>query len=249
MKILVCISNVPDTTTKVKFVDGNTKLDTTGIQWIINPWDELSLTRALELKDDASTGVKSVTVAHVGLIASEPTIRKALAIGADDAIRVNAEPTDAYYVASQLAEVIKKEQFDIIICGIESSDFNGSTVGSMLSELLDYPSVSSVSSLKIENGQIVISREIDGGKEIVDVSTPFVAVVQKGIAKEPRIAAMRGIMMARTKPIKLFEPIAVEPLTQVVNFEMPKPRAACKFVDAENPKQLIELLQNEAKII
>lgn len=249
MKILVCISNVPDTTTKVKFVDGNTKLDTTGIQWIINPWDELSLTRALELKDDASTGVKSVTVAHVGLIASEPTIRKALAIGADDAIRVNAEPTDAYYVASQLAEVIKKEQFDIIICGIESSDFNGSTVGSMLSELLDYPSVSSVSSLKIENGQIVISREIDGGKEIVNVSTPFVSIVQKGIAKESRIAAMRGIMMARTKPIKLFEPIAVEPLTQVVRFEMPKPRAACKFVDAENPKQLIELLQNEAKVI
>ncbi|NOU19012.1 MAG: electron transfer flavoprotein subunit beta/FixA family protein [Bacteroidales bacterium] len=249
MKILVCISNVPDTTTKVKFVDGNTKLDTTGIQWIINPWDELSLTRALELKDDSTTGVKSVTVAHVGLIASEPTIRKALAIGADDAIRVNAEPADAYYVASQLAEVIKKEQFDIIICGIESSDFNGSTVGSMLSELLDYPSVSSVSSLKIENGQIVISREIDGGKEIVNVSTPFVAVVQKGIAKEPRIAAMRGIMMARTKPIKLYELIAAEPLTQVVSFEMPKPRAACKFVDAENPKQLIELLQNEAKVI
>ncbi|NVO11559.1 MAG: electron transfer flavoprotein subunit beta/FixA family protein [Bacteroidales bacterium] len=249
MKILVCISNVPDTTTKVKFVEGNTKLDTTGIQWVINPWDELSLTRALELKDDASTGVKSVSVAHVGSIAAEPTIRKALAIGADDAIRVNAEPADAYYVASQLAEVIKKEQFDIVICGIESSDFNGSTVGSMLSELLDYPSVSAVSSLKIENGQVVISREIDGGKEIVHVSTPFVAVVQKGIAKEPRIAAMRGIMMARTKPIKLYEPIAVEPLTQVVSFEMPKPRASCKFVDAENPKQLIELLQNEAKVI
>lgn len=249
MKILVCISNVPDTTTKVKFVDGNTKLDTNGIQWIINPWDELSLTRALELKDDASTGVKSVTVANVGTAASEPTIRKALAIGADDAIRINAEPTDAYYVAAQLADVVTKEQFDIIICGIESSDFNGSSVGGMLSEFLNLPSVSAVSSLKIENGQVVINREIDGGKEVVSVPTPFVGIVQKGIAKEPRIAAMRGIMMARTKPIKIYEPIAVDALTQVDSFEMPKPRAACKFVDAENPKQLIELLQNEAKVI
>ena len=249
MKILVCISNVPDTTTKVKFVEGNKKLDTTGIQWVINPWDELSLTRALELKDDASTGVKSVTVAHVGSATSEPTIRKALAIGADDAIRVNAEPADAYFVAAQLAEVVKKEQFDIIICGIESSDFNGSTVGGMLSEFLGYPSVSAVSGLKVENGQIVINREIDGGKEVVNIPAPFVAIVQKGIAKEPRIAAMRGIMMARTKPIKLYEPVTIEPLTKVASFEMPKARAACKFVDAENPKQLIELLQNEAKVI
>lgn len=249
MKILVCISNVPDTTTKVKFVDGNTKLDTTGIQWVINPWDELSLTRALELKDDASTGVKSVTVAHVGTAASEPTIRKALAIGADDAIRINAEPADAYYVAAQLAEAIKKEQFDVVLCGIESSDFNGSTVGSMVAEFLGCPSVSAVSGLKIENGQAVITREIDGGKEVVTVPTPFVAVVQKGIAKEPRIAAMRGIMMARTKPIKLLEPIAIDPLTEIAGYEMPRPRAACRFVDAENPKQLIELLQNEAKII
>ncbi len=249
MKILVCISNVPDTTTKVKFVDDNKKLDITGIQWVINPWDELSLTRALELKDDASTGVKSVTVAHVGPAASEPTIRKALAIGADDAIRVNAEPADAYYVAAQLAEVVKAERFDIILCGIESSDHNGSTVGGMLSEILDYPSVSAVSQVKIENGQAVIHREIDGGREIVSVPIPFVAVVQKGIAKEPRIAAMRGIMMARTKSIKVVEPFQAESYTEVTGFEMPKPRATCRFVDAENPKQLIDLLQNEAKVI
>lgn len=249
MKILVCISHVPDTTTKVKFVDGDTKLDTNGIQWVINPWDELSLTRALELKDDASTGVKSVTVAHVGNASTEPTIRKALAIGADDAIRVNAEPADAYYVAAQLAEVVKKEQFDIIMCGIESSDYNNSAVGSMLAEFLDIPSVSAVSNLKIENGQAIVIREIDGGKETVSVPTPFVAVVQKGIAKEPRIAAMRGIMMARTKPIKLYEPVASEALTEYIKFEMPKPRAACKFVDAENPKELITLLQNETKLI
>lgn len=249
MKILVCISNVPDTTTKVKFIEENKKLDTAGIQWVINPWDELSLTRALELKDDAANGIKSITVAHVGGAGAEPTIRKALAIGADDAIRVNAEPSDAYFVAAQLAEVVKKEGFDVILCGIESSDYNGSNVGGMIAEFLGVPSVSAVSGFKFEGGQAVINREIDGGKEVVTVPAPFVAVVQKGIAKEPRIAAMRGIMMARTKPIKVVEPVAVEALTEVVTYEMPKPRAACKFVDAENPKQLVELLQNEAKII
>ena len=249
MKILVCISNVPDTTTKVKFVEADTKFDTTGVQWVINPWDELSLTRALELKDDPSAGVKSVTVAHVGPATAEPTIRKALAIGADDAIRVNAEPADAYYVASQLAGVINKEQFDIIMCGIESSDYNGSLTGGMIAEFLGIPSVSAVSGLKIENGKAVITREVDGGREVVSVPAPFVVVVQKGIAKEPRIAAMRGIMMARTKPVKLYEPVANESFTKVVVFEKPKPRAACKYVDAENPKQLIELLQNEAKVI
>jgi electron transfer flavoprotein beta subunit len=249
MKILVCISNVPDTTTKVKFVDDFKKLDINGIQWVINPWDELSLTRALELKDDATTGVKSVTVVHVGAASSEPTIRKALAIGADDAIRINAEPSDAYYVAAQIAEVVKADNFDIILCGIESSDHNGSTVGGMLSELLQYPSVSAVSGLKVENNELAINREIDGGKETLSVSTPVVAVVQKGIAKEPRIAAMRGIMMARTKPIKVVEPASIHPLTEVISYELPKPRAACKFVDAENPKQLIELLLNEAKVI
>lgn len=249
MKILVCISNVPDTTTRVKFIEDNTKLDTNGIQWVINPWDELSLTRALELKDDSSNPVQSVTVIHVGPAASEPTIRKALAIGADDAIRVNTEPHDAYYVAAQLAEVIKKEAFDIILCGIESSDYNGSSVGGMLSEFLGYPSVSAVSGILFKDGQLQINREIDGGKEIVTLPAPFVAIVQKGIAKEPRIAAMRGIMTARTKQIKIVEPAAIEPLTVPVNYEMPKARAACKFVDPENAKQLIELLQNEAKVL
>lgn len=249
MKVLVCISNVPDTTTKVRFVDENKKLDTNGIQWVINPWDELSLTRALELKDSPAAGIEKVTVAHVGLVASEPTIRKALAIGADDAIRVNADAADAYFVAAQLAEAINKNPYDIILCGIESSDHNGSTVGGMLAEMLEIPSVSAVSSLNIENGEVLMQREIDGGRESVTVPAPFVAIVQKGIAKEPRIAAMRGIMMARTKPIQVFEPVAVETLTEIVNFETPAPRAACKFVDAENPGLLIELLQNEAKII
>ncbi len=249
MKILVCISNVPDTTTKIKFGAGNTSIDTTGIQWVINPWDELSLTRALELKDDPASGVKTVTVIHVGPAASEPTIRKALAIGADDAIRVNADSSDAWFVAGQIAEVVKKEQFEIIMCGIESSDYNGSVVGGMISEFLEIPSVSAVSGLKFENGQPEMVREIDGGKEIVTVPVPFVAIVQKGIAKEPRIAAMRGIMMARSKPVKVVEPVGSNPLTAIVEFEKPFPRAACKFIDAENPAQLLELLQNEAKVI
>jgi electron transfer flavoprotein beta subunit len=249
MKILVCISNVPDTTTKIRFAAGNTSIDTTGIQWVINPWDELSLTRALELKDDTSNGITSVTVIHVGTVFSEPTIRKALAIGADDAIRVNAESYDAWFVAAQIAEVAKKEQFDIIMCGIESSDYNGSAVGGMVAEFLGIPSVSAVSTIKIESGQPVLTREIDGGKETLSVTLPFVAIVQKGIAKEPRIAAMRGIMMARTKPVKLIEPVAVEPLTQILEFEKPAPRATCRYIDPENPALLIELLQNEAKVI
>jgi electron transfer flavoprotein beta subunit len=249
MKLLVCISNVPDTTTKVKFTEGLKKLDETGIQWVINPWDELSLTRALELKDDASNGIEKVTVAHVGPIGSEPTIRKALAIGADDAIRINAVPEDAYFVASQLAQAIKDDLYDIILCGIESSDFNGSTVGGMLAEFLGIPSVSAISCLKLENREVHLTREIDGGKENVTIPVPFVAVVQKGIANEPRIPSMRGIMMARSKPIIVTEPSTIEPLTEITQYELPKPRAACKFVDPENPAELIALLQNEAKII
>jgi len=249
MKILVCISNVPDTTTKIKFSEGDATIDTTGLQWVINPWDELSLTCALELKDDPANGIKSVTVAHVGTVSSEPTIRKALAIGADDAIRINAESSDAYFVAAQLAEAIRKEQFDVILCGIESSDFNNSAVGGMISEFLNIPSVSAVSEIKIEKGILVITREIDGGKEIITAPVPLVAIVQKGIAREPRIAAMRGIMLARTKQIKILEPIDVEPLTQITVLEKPVPRSACKFIDAEDPSKLIDLLCNEAKVI
>lgn len=249
MKILVCISNVPDTTTKIKLAEGETSIDTSGIQWVINPWDELSLTRALEMKEDPSCGIKSVTVAHVGTAGSEPTIRKALAIGADEAIRVNSNAPDAYYASVQLAEVIKKEGFDIIMCGIESSDFNGSAVGGMISEILGIPSVSSVSALSIDNGSPLMTREIDGGRENVRVPVPFVAVVQKGISKEPRIASMRGIMSARTKPVRIYEPVAADELTGIAGFEKPAPRAACKYIDPENPALLIDLLQNEAKVI
>ena len=249
MKILVCISNVPDTTTKIRFTDGNSRLDTAGVQWVINPWDELSLTRALELKDDPSSGVTLVTVAHVGGADAEPTIRKALAIGADDAVRVNGTPSDSFYVAGQLAEVVRKGGYDIVFCGIESSDFNGSTVGGMVAEFLDIPSVSGVSGIKAEGGKVILTREMDGGREVVSVPAPFVAIVQKGIAKEPRIASMRGIMTARTKVIKVEEPAPVDSLSEVQGFEMPKARAACRFIEPDNAGELITLLQNEAKII
>jgi electron transfer flavoprotein beta subunit len=249
MKLLVCISNVPDTTTKVRFVNENTAFDTNGVQWIINPWDELALTRAMELREDPSSGVEKVTVLTVGPAAAEPTLRKALAIGADDAIRVDEEAADAYQVASQIAEVVKKDDYDIILNGIESSDYNDSAVGGMLAELLDRPSVSAVSSLRIANGEVMISREIDGGKEAVNVPTPFVAIVQKGIAKEPRIPAMRGIMMARKKPLRVEPAAAIEPLTEFLDFTLPTPKEPCKMVDADNVKELVRLLQQEAKVI
>jgi electron transfer flavoprotein beta subunit len=249
MKILVCISNVPDTTTKIKFTNNNTAFDKAGVQWIINPWDELILTRALEIKETAGSNIESITVINVGMADSEPTIRKALAIGADKAIRINAEPKDAYFVATQLAEAIKKESYDIILCGIDSSDFNGSSVGGMLSEMLDIPSVSSVSSLVIENGQIKLKREIDGGFETVTAPTPFVGVAQKGIAKEPRIPSMRGIMSARTKPLQVLEPTVADTLTEYVEYEMPKAKSACKKIDPDNVKELVHLLHTEAKVI
>jgi electron transfer flavoprotein beta subunit len=249
MKILVCISNVPDTTTKVRFTDDNKQFDTTGVQWVINPWDELALTRALQLKEDQNNSVENVTVVHVGEKESEATIRKALAIGADNAIRVNAEPKDAYFVAVQLAEVVKQNDFDIIFTGIESSDYNGSAVGGMLAEMLDMPSVSAVSSFEMEDDQVKITRDIDGGKEEVTTPLPMLAIVQKGIAIEPRIAAMRGIMMARKKPLNVVEPVEAEPLTEFQSFELPQGKPPCKMVDPENIEELVDLLKNEAKVI
>lgn len=249
MKILVCISHVPDTTTKVKFVNNNTTFDNTGVQWVINPWDELALTRSLDIKDAQPGVIENITVVNVGGCETDPTIRKALAMGADKGIRINVNPADSYIIAAQLAEVIKKENFDVIFCGIESCDFNGCTVGGMLSEMLNLPSVSAVSFFDIENGEIKLKREIDGGQEVVTTQTPFVAVVQKGICKEPRIPSMRGIMGARAKPLQVIEPMAAEPLVEFVNFEYPKPKAACKKVDPENVKELVLLLHNEAKVI
>ena len=249
MNILVCISNVPDTTTKVKFSTDQKSFDDGGEQWIINPWDELALTRAMELKEDASNPVSNVTVVTVGPASAEPTLRKALAIGADDAIRVDAVSSDAYFVAAQLAAVAGSSDFGIILCGIESSDYNGSSVGGMISEIMGIPSVSAVSGLKLEGEEVVITRDIDGGKEELSVPALFVGVVQKGIAKEPRIAAMRGIMMARKKPLRVVPAADAESYTSFKEFAMPEPKAPCKMVEADNVKELVNLLQNEAKVL
>jgi electron transfer flavoprotein beta subunit len=249
MKVLICMSNVPDTTTKIRFKDGNTAFDASGVQWIINPWDELALTRALQLKEEPGSGVEKVTVITVGLTDAEPTIRKALAIGADDAIRVNSTATDAYDVARQIAEAVRSEAYELILCGIESSDYNNSMVGGMISEFLDIPSVSSVSSVSVENGQFKVKREIDGGKESLSVKAPFVAVVQKGITLEPRIPSMRGIMMARTKPLRVVEPVAAEVLVEHISYELPPAKAKCKMFAEDSARELVQLLHTEAKVI
>ncbi len=248
MKIFVCLANVPDTTTKIKFTDQ--KFDETGVQWVINPWDELALTRAMELKEDTESPVKEVTVVTVGTLGSEPTIRKALAIGADNAVRIDAEPEDSYSVAWLLSEYLKNYEGDhLVLTGIESSDYNGFAVGGMLSEFLNVPSVSGVSALDIEGDHAKVSREIDGGLEQVVIKTPFVAIVQKGIAKEPRIPAMRGIMMARKKPLEVVSPGSFDNITEMLDFELPKAKPQCKMIDPENAKDLIGLLQNEAKVL
>lgn len=245
MKILVCISNVPDTTTKVSFNSNNTEFNTNGVQYILNPYDEIALSRAIELTEG---GKGTTTVINVGLADTEPTIRKALAIGADDAIRVNAAPSDAYFVAKQLAEVAKNGGYDIIMCGRESIDYNGAQVPAMLGELLDLPSVSLIKKLELNGNDATIDREIEGGKEVINIATPFVISAAEGVA-EPKIPNMRGIMSARTKPLQVVEPVAAEKLASFTSFEMPAPRGNVKLISADEPAKLVEALNAEAKVI
>jgi electron transfer flavoprotein beta subunit len=245
MKILVCISNVPDTTSKITFTDNNTAFNAAGVTFIINPYDEIALAKAIELSE--SNGA-TVTVINVGEANTEPIIRKALAIGAGDAVRINAAPLDAFFVASQIAHFAKEEKFDIILTGRESIDYNGSQVAAMLGELLGIPSISSAKSLQLSGNNVVLEREIEGGKEVISTSMPFVAGASEGMA-EPKIPNMRGIMAARTKVLKVIEPVTSQKTTVVKSFEIPKPRGAVKLIDASTPEQLIELLHSEAKII
>jgi electron transfer flavoprotein beta subunit len=249
MKILVCMSNVPDTTTKIRFKDDNKAFDDAGVQWVINPWDELALTRALELKEGSGGAIDKVTVINVGGKGTEPTIRKALAIGADDAVRLDADPSDSFAVAAQLAGWLKDNPYDLIMNGIESSDYNGSAVGGMLAEMLDMPSVSSVSGVDFNDGAFQVKREIDGGNETLAVETPFLVVVQKGISLAPRIPSMRGIMMARSKPLNVVAAAEAGNMTAHEGYEMPEAKGSCKMIDPENPGELVTLLQNEAKVI
>ena len=245
MKILVCISNVPDTTTKVTFTDNNTKFNTTGVQFIINPYDELALTRALEITEKQGG---TVTAINVGLADAEPSIRKALAIGATDAVRANAEPTDAYFVAEQIAHYAKTEGFDLILTGRESIDYNGGLVCTLLAEMLGIPSVNVVTSIDVDGGIASMERDIDGGKEKVSCKLPLVASAQKELT-EPRIPNMRGIMAARTKPLKVVEVAGGDKTAATIGFEMPAAKGGVKLIPAEDAAQLIDLLHNEAKVI
>ena len=245
MKILVCISHVPDTTSKINFTNDNTEFDTNGVQFIINPYDEFGLTKAIQIKE-AQGG--SVTVLNVGEVATEPTLRKALAIGADDAIRVNAKPLNSYFVAEQIAAVVKENEYDLVICGQESIDYNGGQVGGMIAALLDMPFCSPCVGLEIEGGNAIVRREIDGGKETSKLTLPAVLGGKKGMVEEKdlRIPNMRGIMTARTKPLAVKDPVDVSARTEAAKFEKPAAKAAVKLVDSVD--ELVDLLHNEAKV-
>jgi electron transfer flavoprotein beta subunit len=247
MKILVCVTHVPDTTSKINFTDNHTKFDPAGVQFIIGPYDDYALARAIELKEAAGAGA-TVTVLNVGLAETEPTIRKALAIGADDAIRVNAEPTDSFFVASQIVEQVKAGSYDLILMGRESIDYNGGVVHGIVGEMLGIPSVSPVMKLDIEGGKAKLAREIEGGKEYLEVSLPFVAGCQEPIA-EWKIPNMRGIMSARTKPLKVVEPKAVDGGVKLQQFALPPPKGAVKMFGADQVKDLVAALKNEAKVL
>lgn len=248
MKILVCISHVPDTTSKINFTNGDTEFDTTGVQYVINPNDEYALTRAIWFKEKQGA---TVTVVNVGGVDTEPTLRKALAIGADEAIRVNAAPTDGMFVAKQLAEVVKNGGFDIVLAGKESLDYNGGMVPGMLAAILGFEFVNSCEGLEIEGTTVTAIRQIDGGKETVAGNTPVVIGGQKGIVdeKDLRIPNMRGIMSARTKALAIVEPTDFAPASKSVKFEKPVAKTACKMISADNIGELVDLLHNEAKVI
>lgn len=246
MKILVCVSKTPDTTSKIAFIDGNTKFDENGVQWIINPYDEwYSLVRAIELKEkDPATVVHLVTV---GGADAEPIIRKALALGGDEAIRINTDNSDSSYIAAQIA-AIAKDGYDLVFTGKETIDYNGSSIGGMIAEMIDAPYISLATKFELNGTTATVTREIEGGEEIAEVALPAVVSCQKGVA-EQRIPNMRGIMAARTKPLKVVEPVAADALTSIVSFEMPPAKAGVKLVSPDNVAELVQLLHEEAKAI
>lgn len=248
MKILVCISHVPDTTSKINFTEGDSKFDTNGVQFVINPNDEFGLTRAMWFKEKQGA---TVTVVNVGEADTEPTLRKALAIGADEAIRVNAQPTDGFFVAKQLAKVATEGGYDLIIAGRESIDYNGGMVPGMLASLIDANFVNTCISLEVEGSEATAIREIDGGKETLKTSLPLVIGGQKGLVEEKdlKIPNMRGIMMARKKALTVVEADGSEARTKAVSFAKPAPKGDVKLVSPDNLDELIDLLHNEAKVI
>jgi electron transfer flavoprotein beta subunit len=247
MKILVCISKTPDTTAKIAFTDNNRKFVTDGVQLILNPYDEwYALVRAIEIKEkDPSAVLHLITV---GGADCDVVIRKALALGGDEAIRVNAEPLDSFYVAAQIVAFARGADYDLILTGKETIDFNGASVGGMIAALLDLPFISLAAKLELTEKKATLVREIEGGEETVEANLPLVIGCQKGMA-EQRIPNMKGIMGARSKPLKAVEPVAAESLTEIVSFELPPAKKGVKMISADNPEQLITLLHEEAKLI
>jgi electron transfer flavoprotein beta subunit len=247
MKILVCISKTPDTTAKIAFTDKNTKFATDGVQWIINPYDEwYALVRAIELKE-ADAGV-TIHLVNIGTAESEPIIRKALALGGDAAFRVNTLEEDSYFVAAQIAAIAREGAYDIVFTGKETIDYNGSSIGGMVAELLDLPYISHAVKFDLSGNTATVVREIEGGEETDQVSLPIVVSCQKGMA-EQRIPNMKGIMGARTKPLTVSEPVTADILTRVASFDLPPAKAGVKLIAAEHPEELIRLLHEEAKAI
>lgn len=245
MKILVCITNVPDTTARIAFTDGNTRLDKTGVQYIIGPYDDYALARGVELKEQTGG---TLTVLNVGTGEGEQQIRKALAIGADDAIRIDAEPVDSFFVAEQIAHIARQNQYDLILMGRESIDFNSGIVHGLVGELLDIPSYSPVMKLDIDGSTARFTREIDGGKEFLQASLPLVLGCQEPIA-EWKIPNMRGIMTARTKPLQVLPPVATDEMSVLERYELPPAKGACKMIPADQAETLIRLLKTEAKVL
>ncbi len=248
MKILVCISNVPDTTSKINFTEDLSAFDTTGVQFVINPNDEFGLTRAMWFKEKQGAAVH---VATVGTATVEPTIRKALAIGADEGIRIDADPEDGLFVARQLAEVVKNGGYDLVIAGRESIDYNGGMVPGMMAAMLDMNFINTCISLEVDGTKATAVREIDGGKETLETSLPLIIGGQKGLVEESdlRIPNMRGIMMARQKKLTVVAPVEAAEGTRDVRFEKPAPKGPVKLVDPGNLDELIDLLHKEAKVI
>ena len=245
MKILLCASKTPDTTTKINFSADNKSLDTNGVQFILNPYDDHGLARAMDLKEKHNA---QLTVIHVGDNSSEPILRRCLAIGADDAILINANPSDAYYVATQIAEAVKNENFDLIITGRESIDLNGNAVCDMLAEELGIPSVAYVTDIEINDNSATLKRFIDGGEETLSVNFPVAISATKELA-EPRIPNMRGIMQSRTKPLKIIEASSVTPLTSLVTFEPPVKKSSVVMIDAAEAGKLMDMLHEKEKVI
>ncbi|MFT6503813.1 MAG: electron transfer flavoprotein beta subunit [Crocinitomicaceae bacterium] len=246
MKILVCISKSPDTTSKIAFTDGNAKFDENGVQYIVNPYDEwYALVRGLELKE-ANGG--SVSIITVGQAADDAVIRKALAIGADEAVRIDADPTDAYYVAMQISEYAKSNGFDLVLTGKETINYNGSQVAGMIAEGMGLPFISLASKLDINGTTATLETEIVGGIQVVEAELPLVVSCAKGMA-EQRIPNMRGIMAARTKPLNVIPAAEVDTLTSFESYSLPDAKSECKMIDPENMDELVELLHNEAKVI